>query len=241
MIRVAVAGATGRMGSLAVELINDSAELKLHAELSSSSALDRMVGADVLIDFTSPEVSPELVHFAISSGLKVVVGTSGWSETKVAGLEKLVSEANNGSAVLIVPNFSIGSMLAQRFAAQAARVFSSVEIIEAHHAGKIDSPSGTAIRTAELISAARDQTPLIAGVDQPARGQVVAGVPIHSLRQPGVSASQQVIFGGDAEQLTVSHTVISHRAYAQGILLALTASQSQVGVRVGLDHLIDHA
>jgi 4-hydroxy-tetrahydrodipicolinate reductase len=239
VIRVAVAGATGRMGALAVELVNDAADLKLHAELSSDSSPERMLGADVLLDFTLPAVSPKLVDFAVAAGLKVVVGTSGWSENKILELEKKVAAAGNGSAVLIVPNFSVGSMLAQRFAAQAAKVFSSVEIIEAHHAGKVDSPSGTAIRTAEIIAAARSQTPLITGVDQPARGQVVAGVPVHSLRQPGVSANQQVIFGGDAEQLTIGHSVSSPRAYAAGIALALAASAEMSGVRVGLDHLID--
>lgn len=239
MIRVAVAGASGRMGSLAVELINESAELELHAELNSKSAPDGMLGADVLLDFTLPDVSPRLVEFAVSKGLKVIVGTSGWSENRIDEISQKVTAAANGSSVLVVPNFSVGSMLAQRFAVQAARVFASVEIIEAHHAGKVDSPSGTAIRTAELIAAARAQAPIIAGVAQPARGQVISGVAIHSLRQPGVSASQQVIFGGDAERLILDHSVISHRAYAAGILLALSASLTQSGVRVGLDHLID--
>jgi 4-hydroxy-tetrahydrodipicolinate reductase len=237
MIRVAVAGASGRMGRLAVELINDSADLKLHAELDSSSPLDRMLGADVLLDFTLPEVSETVVEHAVKAGLKVVVGTSGWNQNRIAKLQKTVAAAGNEAAVLIVPNFSIGSMLAQRFAAEAAKFMSSVEIIEAHHAGKIDSPSGTAIRTAELIQQSRGQQPLIAGVDQPARGQVVSGVPIHSLRQDGVSASQQVIFGADSEQLAISHTVQSSRAYAQGILLALGLSGQLRGVTVGLDGL----
>jgi len=237
MIRVAVAGASGRMGRMAVELINDSADLKLHAELDSTSPLDRMLGADVLLDFTLPEVSEAVVEHAVKAGLKVVVGTSGWNQNRIAKLEKTVAAAANEAAVLIVPNFSIGSMLAQRFAAEAAKFMTSVEIIEAHHTGKLDSPSGTAIRTAELIQQSREQQPLIPGVDQPARGQVVSGVPIHSLRQEGVSASQQVIFGADSEQIVISHTVQSSRAYAQGILLALGVSAQLMGVRVGLDGL----
>lgn len=238
MIRVAVAGASGRMGRLAVELINDSADLKLHAELDSTSPLERMLGADVVLDFTLPEASEAVVEYAVAAGLKVVVGTSGWSQNRIAKLEKTVAAANNEAAVLIVPNFSVGSMLAQRFAAEAAKYFNSVEIIEAHHAGKVDSPSGTAIRTAELIQLSRGQQPLIAGVDQPARGQVVSGVPIHSLRQDGVSAAQQVIFGADSEQLIISHNVQSSRAYAQGILLALGSSLKLRGVTVGLDGLL---
>jgi 4-hydroxy-tetrahydrodipicolinate reductase len=222
---------------MAVELINDSADLKLHAELDSTSPLDRMLGADVLLDFTLPEVSEAVVEHAVKAGLKVVVGTSGWNQNRIAKLEKTVAAAANEAAVLIVPNFSIGSMLAQRFAAEAAKFMTSVEIIEAHHTGKLDSPSGTAIRTAELIQQSREQQPLIPGVDQPARGQVVSGVPIHSLRQEGVSASQQVIFGADSEQIVISHTVQSSRAYAQGILLALGVSAQLMGVRVGLDGL----
>jgi 4-hydroxy-tetrahydrodipicolinate reductase len=139
---------------------------------------------------------------------------------------------------LVVPNFSIGSMLAQSFAAQAAKFFGTVEIIETHHPHKVDSPSGTAIRTAELISKSREHQPLIPGVGQPARGEVVAGVPIHSLRVQGVSAKQEVVFGGSDEVLVLSHDVSSHRAYAQGILLAINYVQQSKGLTIGLDAVI---
>jgi 4-hydroxy-tetrahydrodipicolinate reductase len=129
-------------------------------------------------------------------------------------------------------------MLAQSFAAKAAQYFGSVEIVEAHHTGKIDSPSGTAIRTAELISRARKAQPLISGVDQPARGQVVAGVAIHSLRLEGVSAKQDVIFGGSDEVLTLSHDVSSHRAYSHGILLAIEYAATSKGLTIGLDAVV---
>lgn len=196
-----------------------------------------MLGADVVLDFTTPEVSPKLVSFAIQNDLKIVVGTSGWSESKLQSLRSDL-QAHPDTAVLVVPNFSIGSILAQSFAAQAAKFFSSVEIIETHHPHKVDSPSGTAIRTAELISKARELQPLITGVDQPARGQVVAGVPIHSLRVEGVSAKQEVVFGGSSEVLVLSHDVSSHRAYAQGILLAIQIVQEIKGLTIGLDSVI---
>ena len=237
MISVAILGASGRMGRLTKDLVDSDANLKLHVAMGSSSAHQEMLGADVVIDFTNLEASEELVRFAVQSGMKVVVGTSGWSETKLAGLEKLLGE-NPSAAVVVVPNFSIGSMLLQRFAAEAAAHFSSIEIIEAHHAGKLDSPSGTAIRTAEQISKNRGSQPLIPGVDQDARGQVVAGVPIHSLRMDGVSAKQDVVFGAESEQLVLSHDVTSHRAYAAGILKSIEFASSAQGLTIGLENVL---
>jgi 4-hydroxy-tetrahydrodipicolinate reductase len=227
------------MGSLALQLIDSDANLKLHAALNSGSDLSQMLGADVVVDFTLPEVSPKVVEYAIKHDLKVVVGTSGWSEIHLAELGKLLSEHPNAAAI-VVPNFSIGSMLAQQFAVQAAKFFDSIEIVEAHHAGKVDSPSGTAVRTAEQIATSRKGMvqPLIPGVDQPARGQVVAGVPIHSLRLQGVSAKQDVIFGAGNELLTISHEVSSHHAYAEGIRLCIAFAQNGKGLTVGLDQVV---
>jgi len=239
MISVAVVGASGRMGSLALQLIDSDANLKLHASLTSKSDLSHMLGADVVVDFTLPEVSRKVVEYAIQHDLKIVVGTSGWSEIHLAGLGKLLEE-HPSAAAIVVPNFSIGSMLAQQFAALAAKYFDSIEIVEAHHAGKVDSPSGTAVRTAEQIAASRKGMvqPLIPGVEQPARGQVVAGVPIHSLRLQGVSAKQDVIFGAGNEILTISHEVSSHHAYAEGIRLCIAYAQSAKGLTVGLDQVV---
>jgi len=239
MISVAVVGASGRMGSLALQLIDSDANLKLHASLNSKSDLSHMLGADVVVDFTLPEVSRKVVEYAIKHDLKIVVGTSGWSEIHLAELSKLLSE-HPSAAAIVVPNFSIGSMLAQQFAALAAKYFDSIEIVEAHHAGKVDSPSGTAVRTAEQIAASRKGMvqPLIPGVEQPARGQVVAGVPIHSLRLQGVSAKQDVIFGAGNEILTISHEVSSHHAYAEGIRLCIAFAQNAKGLTIGLDQVV---
>ena len=170
MIHVSILGATGRMGALAKQVIDADSNLKLHSALDSSSPMEQMLGADVVLDFTNPAVSESLVLFAIESGLRTVVGTSGWSQQKLAVLEKALT-ANPESSVVVVPNFSVGSMLAQRFAAMSAKYFDSIEIMEAHHEQKVDSPSGTAIRTAELIADARKDLPqhLIPGVGQPGR------------------------------------------------------------------------
>ena len=238
MIAVAVLG-TGRMGKLAQELIDQDANLKLHAALNSNSKPEQMLGADVVLDFTLPDVSPKLVEYAIEHDMKIVVGTSGWSESKLQLLEAKLKQHPNAAAI-VVPNFSVGSMLIQHFSSLAAKYFDSIEIVEAHHAGKVDSPSGTAVRTAELIADARKglPQPLIPGVDQVARGEVVAGVPIHSLRLQGVSAKQDVHFGSDSELTTLSHEVISHRAYAKGILLSIDFARNNTGLHVGLDKVV---
>lgn len=240
-IKVAVVGATGRMGKLVLELIDAAQDLTLHAALDSKSELTQVLGADVVFDVTLPDVSPAVVKFCVDNGLKVVVGTSGWSAAKLASVEAQLKSAPASAAVIIIPNFSIGSMLASKFAALAAPYFDSIEIVEAHHAGKIDSPSGTAVRTAEMIGTARAELtqPLIPGVGQEARGQVVAGVPIHSMRLAGVSAKQEVYFGGIDEVLTISHDTSSTKAYTQGILLCVRKAPAVTGLVVGLQAVIE--
>ncbi|GIT80697.1 4-hydroxy-tetrahydrodipicolinate reductase [Leifsonia sp. LS1] len=239
-IRVAVAGASGKLGSVAVRLIEQADDLELVATLGSSSALDDMLGADVLVDMTLPQVSPGIVAFAVDHGLNVLVGTSGWSADRILDLERRVAE-HEGQGAVVIPNFSLGSALGTAFATVAARFFDSIEIIETHGATKVDSPSGTAVRTAELIGAARAaRGPVDAPhTDQRARGQQVASVPIHSLRMRGVVAEQRVVFGGPGETLTIHHDTVGPQAYEAGILLALRAAATATGVTVGLDALVD--
>lgn len=234
MISVAVLGASGRMGSLAVDLIDSEPNLKLHAAMNSRSDRSQMFGADVVLDLTNPDASEELVKTALAAGQKVLIGTSGWSEQKLSRVGQLL-ESNETAALVVVPNFSVGSMLGQRFAAQAASFFQSVEIVEAHHAGKLDSPSGTAIRTAELISKNRSVQPLVPGLGQAARGEMVNSVPIHSIRLPGISAQQDVIFSAADEVLTISHSVSSIRSYSLGILKSIEFTSTAKGLTIGLD------
>jgi 4-hydroxy-tetrahydrodipicolinate reductase len=244
-IRVAVAGATGKLGSVATGLIERSPEFELVAALNSASPLEDMLGSneqptDVVIDVTLPAVSPGIVDFALEHGMNVLVGTSGWSAERIASLERaLVARPERG--VVIIPNFSLGSALATAFATVAGRFYDSIEIVEAHGAGKVDSPSGTAVRTAELIAAARgDRGPVEAPhTDQRARGQQIASIPVHSLRMQGIGASQRVLLGGPGELLTIAHDTLDARAYEPGILLATRAAASAVGVTVGLDKLVD--
>jgi 4-hydroxy-tetrahydrodipicolinate reductase len=239
VIRVAVVGASGRLGSLACTLIEQQSDLALVARLDSRSDLGEMLGADVVLDVTAPGVSPTVVDHAVRAGLKVLVGTSGWSEERLRTLRGLVAQ-HPDAGVVVIPNFALGSVVATHLAAIAARYFESIEIIEAHHAAKVDSPSGTAVRTAELIGHARaDLGPVVAPhTDQRARGQQVASVPIHSLRLQGVVARQEVHLGGTGEVVTITHETLSPSSYETGILLGLRAAAEATGLIVGLDSLI---
>jgi 4-hydroxy-tetrahydrodipicolinate reductase len=238
--KVAIVGATGKMGQLVSQIIERSDEFELVAQIGSKGQLSDMLGADIAVDVTIPAVSQSVVEFAVAHGISVLVGTSGWSSERITTLDKIIN-GNLAVGVVIVPNFSIGSVLATSFAAMAARFYDSIEIVEAHHASKIDSPSGTAVRTAELMGAARAALgPVLAPhVDQRARGQQVSSIPIHSLRMQGIVAKQDVIFGGTGEVLTISHETLASNAYEAGILVALRATRTARGVVVGLDRLID--
>ncbi|MHA6668670.1 4-hydroxy-tetrahydrodipicolinate reductase [Homoserinimonas sp. A447] len=237
---VAVAGATGTMGRLASRLIGDSADFEVVASLSSTSELSDLDGADLVVDFTHPAVSPRVVEHAITAGMNVLVGTSGWSSERIVSLRRTL-EGSPEVGVVIIPNFSLGSALVSAFSAMAARFYDSIEIIEAHHAGKVDSPSGTAVRTAELIGLARASLGPVAAphTDQRARGQQVSSVPIHSVRMSGVIARQDVMFGAAGELVTLRHETTSPQSYEAGILLGLAAARDARGVVVGLESLID--
>jgi 4-hydroxy-tetrahydrodipicolinate reductase len=226
---------TGRMGSLAIEIIEQTEGLELHSRLDSKSSLDEINGADTVIDFTKFEVSKQVVEKALANGQHVIIGTSGWDEGAVESIRHLIGD----SSVLLVPNFSVGSMLLQMFSASAAKFFDSVEIIEGHHPHKIDSPSGTAVRTAELMAEARGSEFVSPNTDQKARGESVKGIPIHSMRMQGVSAMQEVHLGNEFESIKLSHNTNSHQAYAKGMQLAMLSVSRMRGLNIGLSSLIE--
>lgn len=238
--QVALVGGSGKLGGIIHAVIDELDGFEVARVLTSSSDLSELDGADLVIDATTPQVSIEVVRAAIDGGVNVLVGTSGWSAERIALVRPLVEAA--GTGVVFIPNFSLGSVLGSALAAAAAPFFPSAEIVEAHRDTKIDSPSGTAVRTAELIAAARaDEGPVNAPhVDQRARGQQVASVPIHSLRRPGVIARQDIILSGAGESLTFTHdTVDSAQAYAPGIRLAVPFASDAKGVIVGLESMVD--
>lgn len=238
--QVALVGGSGKLGTIIRAVVDELDGFEIAHVLTSSSGMNELDGADLVIDASTPQVSVDVVRAAIERGINVLVGTSGWSAERVSLVRPLVQAADTGA--VFIPNFSLGSVLGSALAAAAAPFFSSVEIVEAHRDTKIDSPSGTAVRTAELISAARsEQGPVSAPhVDQRARGQQVATIPVHSLRRPGVVARQDVILSGAGESLTLTHdTVDPAQAYAPGIRLAVPFAASARGIVVGLENMID--
>lgn len=245
-IRVALVGATGKMGRYAIEAINATDDIELVATLSSSNPLTDITeaGATHVLDLTVPDVSPQVVEYAINNGLHTVVGTSGWTEDKRANLATHLRE-QHGVGVLIAPNFSIGSVLATRFAAQAAPYFDSVEIIEMHHPNKVDAPSGTAVRTAEMIAAARERAGVGASPDatthdpQHARGAQIEGINVHAVRLAGLEAHQEVLMGTPGQQLVLRHDAFDRASYMPGVLLGLRTVGSRPGLAYGLDAYLD--
>ena len=237
---VAVVGATGKLGQLVTRIVREEDDFELVAALDSKADLSRVLGVDIVVDVTLPAVSQGIVDYAVENGINVVVGTSGWTGQRIASLENRVA-ARGDVGVIIIPNFSLGSVLATTLSTIAARLFESIEIVETHSSSKVDSPSGTAVRTAELMGAARGALGPVAAphTDQRARGQQVSSIPVHSLRLQGVLARQDVIFGGTGETLTISHETISSSSYEAGILVALRAAREARGVTVGLDKLIE--
>lgn len=238
--RVAIVGGTGRLGGIIRDVVDELDGFEVVAVLTSRSSLDELDGADLIVDASVPAVSIDVVRAAIERGVNVLVGTSGWSAERIALVRPLVDAA--GTGVVFIPNFSLGSVLGTALAAAAAPFFPSAEIVEAHRETKVDSPSGTAVRTAELIAAARHQIGPVGAphVDQRARGQQVASVPVHSLRRPGVIARQETILAGPGESLTFVHDTLDPAlAYAPGIRIALQAATSASGVVVGLDSFVD--
>jgi 4-hydroxy-tetrahydrodipicolinate reductase len=238
--RVAIVGATGKLGGIIRGVVEGEAGFELVAALSSRDDIQAIDDADLVVDASVPAISIDVVRASIERGKNVLVGTSGWSAERIALVRPLADAA--GVGVVFIPNFSLGSVMGSALSAAAAPFFDSIEIIEAHRETKIDSPSGTAVRTAEMIAAARQGTGPVAAphVDQRARGQQVASVPIHSLRRPGVVARQEVVLSGPGESLSIVHdTVEPALAYAPGIRIALAAARDARGVHVGLDSFLD--
>lgn len=238
--RVAIVGGTGRLGGIIRGVVDEIDGFEVVSVLSSKSDLAELDGADLVVDASTIAVSIDVVRAAIERGMNLLVGTSGWSAERVALVRPLVEAAGTGA--VFIPNFSLGSVLGSAIAAAAAPFFPSIEIVESHRETKVDSPSGTAIRTAELIAAARSSVGPVESphVDQRARGQQVASIPIHSLRRPGVVARQETVLAGAGESLTIVHDTIEPAlAYGPGIRIALLAARDARGVTVGLDSFID--
>jgi len=242
MIKVGVLGARGRMGSEVVKAVTDASDCELVAALDQGDSLDALVtsGAQVVVDFTTPDVVMGNLDFLVKNNIHAVVGTTGFSDDRIAQLNAWLA-ANPKAGILIAPNFAIGAVLMMEFAEKAAKYFESAEIIELHHPNKVDAPSGTASRTAALIADARKKANLSAMPDATttsldgARGALVGDVPVHSVRLRGLIAHQEVLFGGLGETLTIRHDSLDRAGFMPGVLLGVRQITSHPGLTVGLE------
>src|SRR5262245_18900901 len=239
-IRVAVLGAKGRMGSQTCRAVDAADDCELVAALDLGDDLDSLIEAspEVVVDFTHPDAVMGNLRWCIAHGIDTVVGTTGFDEEKLTALSDLLSDAPD-VGVLIAPNFSIGAVLMMRFAQQAARFYESAESSEPHHPDKVDAPSGTARRTAELIAAARGEAGLDPVPDATttaldgARGAEVDGIHVHGVRLRGLVAHQEVLFGGTGETLTIRHDSLDRESFMTGVLLGIRHILGTPGLTVG--------
>lgn len=259
MIRVLVSGAAGRMGAEVVRAVLAEPDLELVCAVDPGRAGEEVgegtslryvadLGAaidattpQVMVDFTHPSVVAGTVRTALSAGVHCVVGTTGLSTGQ---LEDLAQSATGGACLFVAPNFAIGAVLMMRFAQQAARYLPHVEIIELHHDRKADAPSGTALRTASLISSARSDVPEVPGreteIAEGARGASVDDVFVHSVRLPGLVAHQEVLFGGQGQTLSIRHDSIDRTSFMPGVILAVRNVMDHTGLVIGLERFMEN-
>ena len=246
-IRVGVLGARGRMGQQVCKVVDAAPDLELVAMVDAGDWLFSVAdaGAQVLVDFTHPDVVMDNLRFAIDQGIHAVVGTTGFTPERLETVRSWLAEAATDTGVLVAPNFGIGAVLSMKFAQLAAKYYDSAEVIEWHHPGKADAPSGTAVRTAQLIAAARAD----AGMQPPpdatsqsldgARGADVDGVHVHALRIAGMVAHQEIVFGAEGETLTIRHDSLDRTSFMPGVLLAVRGIIGRPGLTVGLEPLLE--
>ncbi|MBO0900688.1 4-hydroxy-tetrahydrodipicolinate reductase [Cellulomonas sp. zg-ZUI222] len=245
-IRVAVLGASGRMGAQTVRAVQGADGLELVAALDAGDDLRAVTdaGAQVAVDFTVPAVTEQHVHALVDQGVHAVVGTTGWDDASLGRVRDHLTRAP-GVGVVVAPNFALGAVLAMTFARQAARWFESAEVVELHHPDKVDAPSGTARHTAQGIAAARAAAGLgpvpdaTAQALDGARGADVDGVRVHAVRLRGLVAHEEILLGNPGEMLTIRHDSFDRSSFMPGVLLAVRRVADRPGLTVGLEHLLD--
>ncbi|MCH5675764.1 4-hydroxy-tetrahydrodipicolinate reductase [Streptomyces gilvus] len=245
-LRVAVLGAKGRIGSEAVRAVEAAEDLELVAALGRGDKLETLAetGAQVAVELTTPDSVMANLEYCVGHGIHAVVGTTGWTDERLTQLRGWLA-ASPETGVLIAPNFSIGAVLTMKFAQIAAPYFESVEVVELHHPKKVDAPSGTATRTAQLIAEARRAAGTAPAPDATetaldgARGASVDGIPVHAVRLRGLLAHQEVLLGGEGETLTIRHDSLHHSSFMPGILLGARRVVTTPGLTFGLEHFLD--
>lgn len=245
-LRVAVLGAKGRIGAEAVKAVEAAEDMELVAALGRGDTLETLAetGAQVAVELTTPASVMDNLEYCVGHGIHAVVGTTGWTDERLAQLKGWL-DASPRTGVLIAPNFSIGAVLTMKFAQIAAPWFESVEVVELHHPKKVDAPSGTATRTAQLIAEARRAAGTAPAPDatetalEGARGADVDGIPVHAVRLRGLLAHQEVLLGGEGETLTVRHDSLHHSSFMPGILLGARRVVTSPGLTFGLENFLD--
>jgi 4-hydroxy-tetrahydrodipicolinate reductase len=240
--KVAVFGARGRMGAETCRAVAGADDLELIAEIGSGDDRSAATDAQVVVDFTRPDVVMENLDWCIERGIHAVVGTTGFTDERLADLRDKVG--NSGLGIVIAPNFSIGALLTMHFAAQAAAFYESVEVVELHHPNKADAPSGTAVATAQKVAAARQAAGLPDVPDATtqeldgARGAVVDGIHVHGVRLRGLVAHQEVLLGAEGETLTIRHYSLDRVSFMPGVLAAVRAVGHRPGVTMGIEDIL---
>ncbi|ASR03680.1 4-hydroxy-tetrahydrodipicolinate reductase [Gordonia rubripertincta] len=245
-IKVGVLGSQGKVGQAIVTAVENADDLTYTVGVDKGDSLEFFSDTDtqVVVDFTHPDVVMDNLKYLIANGIHAVVGTTGFTEERLETVRGWLAE-NPKVGVLIAPNFAIGAVLSMRFAAQAAKYYDSVEVVELHHPQKADAPSGTAYRTAELIGRARAEAGVGASPDATtseldgARGAVVEGVHVHSVRLAGLVAHQEVLLGTEGETLTIRHDSLDRSSFAPGVLLGVRSIGDRPGLTIGLEELMD--
>ncbi|HEY9410750.1 MAG TPA: 4-hydroxy-tetrahydrodipicolinate reductase [Jiangellaceae bacterium] len=242
-LRVAVVGAAGRMGGEVCRAVEAAADLELVGRFDAGDELGDLGGAEVAVDFTVPDATVANVLHCVERGVHAVVGTTGWTDERLGQVRDALGSAP-GVGVLVAPNFAIGAVLTMKFAAEAARFYESVEIVELHHPDKVDAPSGTAVRTAQLVAQARRDAGVAAAPDATttaldgARGADVDGVPVHAVRLRGLVAHEEVLLGAVGETLTLRHDSFDRVSFMPGVLLGVRRVAEHPGLTVGLEHVL---
>src|SRR5574344_2915594 len=249
MIKVAVCGALGKMGKEVVEAVCNAPEMELIAKIDiagndtykSVEEAKKSVTFDLLIDFTQPKSIFENAKYCLNNGIKIVIGTTGLKDEEIKELENISKKNNTGC--FIAPNFSTGAVLMMRFAQEAAKFFDNAEIIELHHNQKKDAPSGTAIKTALMMSEAKGtfkkgNCKEVETLDGSRGGTSYSDIQIHSVRMPGYMASQEVIFGSSGQVFTIRHDSVDRKCYMPGILMAVKHVFKNNNFTYGLDNIL---
>ena len=248
MIKVAVCGALGKMGTEVVQAVKDCSDTELAAQIDIAGAEFKSIeeahkacDIDVLVDFTQPKSIFENAKYCLNNGIKIVIGTTGLKDEEIEFLKNLSKEKNTGC--LIAPNFSTGAVLMMMFARQASKYFDNAEIIELHHNQKKDAPSGTAIKTAAMMAEVKDDftknnCPETETIEGARGGNSYSNIHIHSVRMPGYIASQEVIFGSSGQIMTIRHDSMDRKCYMQGVMLAVKHVYENNDFIYGLDNIM---